>query len=337
LKKIKIEELLATNVPKSRLLKAFTSGSTGEPFGFYQDKEELFRRGINNFEEFRYAGFDLKKGKILIINLSSHKDLDSFGERVSIVDFENYEKRRNILYPKISILQPRLLISTPSHLERFLFFCEKDGFRPVIESVCYLGELMEEGLKKRIESFFGAVVYSTYGTRECSLIGIQCKSGLQHTAPWMNYVEVVNGQVIVTTFENKVMPFIRYSIGDEGVLLNETCKCGRSSQLIKFKGRAGGAIELSNKRLVPILYITQHIANKYSKKISKFQFQQDSYKQIQMRYVPNSKNESTAIEESLNIYLNSLFENQIEVVFHCVDYILPNDSGKTTLFIKNLK
>lgn len=334
IKKIKQEDLLGLNIDRQRYSQASTSGSTGEPLTFFQDKRDLFRRKINNFQEFRYIGANTDDS-ILIVSLTTHKDLEDFNIRIKSLDFEDEGKRHSKIYPLIVSAQPRLLIATPSDLERILFFCKKDGFRPRIDRVCYMGEELNQKIKEEIKSFFGSIVYSSYGTCECSLIGIQCKSEGRHLAPWMNFVEVVEGRIVVTTFENEVMPFIRYEIGDEGSILDEKCKCGRSSKLLTFKGRSAGLIKLNDNSIFHMLYVVQYLAKTFSEKITKFQFEQKSPQILIMRYVLNSKDDQVLVEGELKKYFETVLKNKIEVVFVNVEYIHPNFSRKTPLFIKN--
>lgn len=336
LKKIPLEDLLARNIPKTRFVPAATSGSTGEPFSFYQDKRDLFRRCINTDQEMRYLGIT-KGDSILRIGLKEHSDLDEFGAYFSPRDLESKQKRDEIIYPLLVTLQPRLIISAPSCLERFLFYCGKDNFRPKIEKLYYMGEQMNSHTKERLESFFGAQVYMVYGAKETSLIGIQCKNRSLHFAPWMNFVEIIDGQIVITTFENEAMPFIRYAVGDESTLLENFCECGRKSKIMEFNGRATfGALEFADGSQYQISYFIQHLAAKYSGKIRKFQFEQVSHQELQMRYIPTLPENCERIEKELREYFRSIFEDRLEILFQSVESILPNAAGKVPPFIKKI-
>lgn len=336
LKMIQSEDLLAKNIPASRLVLAATSGSTGEPFQFFQDRRDLFRRCINTTQELRTIGVR-STDAIFRIGLQTHKDLDGLGPRIEPHELESEQKRYDVVYPLIRSLLPRLLISTPSYLERFLFHCEKDGFRPKIDRICYMGEEMRPETKNSLERYFRAKVSLTYGTRECSLIGIQCERQSLHIAPWMNFVEIVDGQIVVTTFENEATVFIRYAIGDGGRLLETPCSCGRSSRTIAFSGRtAYGTADLSDGSVYQMSYVIQYLAGDGPVGIKKFQFEQTTHQRLNMRYVPMDENDCERIESDLQKYFFSIFQDKLEVVFQRVESILPNESGKTSLFIKKI-
>src|SRR3989338_4494548 len=126
IKKILIEELISQTAPKKRFVKAFTSGSTGEPLSFYQDRKEMSWRRAGILKELHNFGIVLNR-PALILGLSTHKQLDKFGFRFLSSDLEISQKRIEILYSFIHTQNPEVFIGTPSLLNRFLFFLEKDG------------------------------------------------------------------------------------------------------------------------------------------------------------------------------------------------------------------
>ena len=74
------------------------------------------------------------------------------------------------------------------------------------------------------------------------------------------YVEIVDnegkevqdgkdGSIIITTLNNHAMPFIRYKIGDRGVIdhNHDVCKCGNKSPVLKLSsGRVNDYIVLDD-------------------------------------------------------------------------------------------
>lgn len=332
LKNIPLEELTAKGIHSRRFIHAATSGSTNEPLFFFQDKRDLFRRRINTFQELRYIGFSANR--CIILGLESHKDLEGIGIHIFPPDLEINKKRLQEIYPVICSVNQPLLISTPTYLERLAFFFKRDNFRHTFGAIVYRGEHLTTDERTSLEKFFGCPIFSTYGTTECSLIGIQCSQRNFHLAPWMNYTEVINGMIVVTLFENEVMPFIRYAIGDEGMITSQKCPCGRRLKLIEPQGRRAGLLEFSDGSIYPMFNILNHFAQNFSDRIKKFQVEQTSDHLI-FRYVPSTY-ATRDLEEKIKIYLHSI-NKKATVEIEATEYISPNKSGKTPVLIKNLK
>ncbi len=81
------------------------------------------------------------------------------------------------------------------------------------------------------------------GVEACGLI-TECESGGLHISPDAGLIEVLDknlnpvkpgetGNVYCTGFLNFDQPLIRYAIGDEIILSDETCSCGRNMPLVK--------------------------------------------------------------------------------------------------------
>lgn len=96
-------------------------------------------------------------------------------------------------------------------------------------------------MRKKIEGVFQCRVYDRYGSREVGAIACELP-GLNGmwVPPWGNYIQVVDqhgqdcppgteGNILVTCLNNYAMPFIRYEIGDRGVLEPDSA----SSQVLR--------------------------------------------------------------------------------------------------------
>jgi phenylacetate-CoA ligase len=111
-------------------------------------------------------------------------------------------------------------------------------------------------------------VFDMYGSREIPSIACECEyhSGL-HTFNDIRIVEIIRGDspakpgeegsVIVTDLLNYAMPFIRYEIGDVGVMSKEVCRCGRGFPMLKeIKGRITNTIVTPDERYIHGEYFT---------------------------------------------------------------------------------
>lgn len=88
-----------------------------------------------------------------------------------------------------------------------------------------------------VEHAFGCPVVQTYGMGEVGTIAIQCREKRYHVLTRACIAEILNdhdqpvlpgetGQVVVTDLTSLVTPFIRYRTGDLATLAADTCHCG---------------------------------------------------------------------------------------------------------------
>ncbi|OGZ99043.1 MAG: hypothetical protein A3D41_03315 [Candidatus Sungbacteria bacterium RIFCSPHIGHO2_02_FULL_41_12b] len=344
LKKIPIEELIAKNISKKYFIQAATSGSTAEPLKFFQDGKIILLRRLFLFYELNYPNF--RDGPFLLIGLQTIRHLNGLGYQVGGHKLEDDNWRIKIFYPNIRSFRPRYILSTPSYLKRFIFFCQRDGFTVdrLAGVFCY-GEHFGEEERRSVEAFLGCPAYAVYGSQECSLIASQCAKYNYHVAHWMNYVEIIDdndkpvsrgvlGRIVITSLMNETMPFIRYQLGDLGRLSSGKCLCGNSSPIIEIEGRIVGNIEFSDGTAFPLYPILQYLADHYSSEIKQFQIEQMSKFRLIFRYIPMYTGQSLDFERVMTEYLNSIVRNRMDIKMEVIDYIFPNQNGKTPIFIK---
>jgi phenylacetate-CoA ligase len=137
-------------------------------------------------------------------------------------------------------------------------------------------EPLQPAWREQIEAAFRAPVYDEYGCNDGGIIAMTCRAGRFHVAENVSIVEVlegdrpcppgVEGDVVVTNLHARVMPFIRYRVGDRGVLGSGTCECGRGGRTLeRVTGRCGDSLdlpdgtELSYVTFGPIFWETPHI------------------------------------------------------------------------------
>jgi len=94
------------------------------------------------------------------------------------------------------------------------------------------------GQRELLESTLTDELFMSYGSREFSLIGMECKKHCgYHLSADNLLVEVVDevgcpvapgeiGRILVTDLRNDANPFIRYEIGDWGIGSDKPCVCG---------------------------------------------------------------------------------------------------------------
>ncbi|KKT61378.1 MAG: hypothetical protein UW55_C0032G0004 [Candidatus Giovannonibacteria bacterium GW2011_GWA2_44_26] len=325
-------------------IKTSTSGSTAEPLAFYYDGRMIPLTKMDILNEFIYFG-SKSMPRCFVIGLGTHLWLDSIGFRVSSIQLEQRSERKRILYPFLETQNPRALITTTSLMLRFAKLLKDDGFAFGFDYMKYVGEPMSAINRNALELQFGAKIFTTYASREVPLIGIQCSKRFFHITPWVSHIEILDesgkpvndnaeGRIVITYFENYVMPFIRYDIGDRGIIHSEPCPCGRKTKTITFTGRAGGSIETPSGKSVMLLAISSAIAKNFHDTIARFQLEQTAPEKLIFRFVPSARY-TPAADKQLIQTLSSLLYNEIACELDRVPVILPNAEGKTPIFIKS--
>jgi len=120
-----------------------------------------------------------------------------------------------------------------------------------------------------LEEHLAGDVYLSYGSREFMSVGMECE---HHQGYHINsdnvLVEVVDksgaplppgteGRIVITDLHNPATPFIRYEIGDIGIVApDEPCPCGRPFPLLKsVEGRTQDVV-YTPEGIVSGLYVT---------------------------------------------------------------------------------
>jgi phenylacetate-CoA ligase len=172
------------------------------------------------------------------------------------------------------------------------------GWNAPLRSIVTWGDNLYGHYRRTIEDAFKTRVFDTYGCGEGFQIAAQCGSnGAYHIHSPDVIVECVDdagapvnpghvGNLILTRLHAGPMPFIRYHVGDVGVLGDsERCGCGRGYDLMRcVLGRDTDVVLTpSGNRLIVHFFtgILEHFPE-----ISSFQVVQEQLKAITLRIVP---------------------------------------------------
>lgn len=135
---------------------------------------------------------------------------------------------------------PTWIMGFSSCIYRLGIFLEQT--QQTIPSLRYIelnGEMTDDNMRKEIKNLFRIPVGDLYGSVEFNGIAMRCPSGNMHVLSGNVYVESDNGDLIITSLTNTVMPIIRYSIGDRGLIFdNVECGCKCNAKVLKLtRGR----------------------------------------------------------------------------------------------------
>ncbi len=124
------------------------------------------------------------------------------------------------------------------------FFKEQHIKVPTLKAVITSSEKLTDEMRLIFKEVYGCKTYDGWsGVEACGLIS-ECEQGSLHISPDAGLIEVLDenlqpvkpgiaGTVYCTGFINYDQPLIRYNIGDQIILSEQNCKCGRAMPVVK--------------------------------------------------------------------------------------------------------
>ena len=278
-----------------------SSGSTGRPVEFLFDGAHQSGRYAARIRYLRANGWNpLKRTAWLLAFTSEPSDSPeswlmnsrlSLGSRFLDLIFRPFDEQLDAL---VSI-RPQFLYTMPSNLEGLLQAVEKrPGSLASLNCIFTGGEVLDDSIRERARSLLGVEIRDNYGSTE-GFIAWQCRSGSYHVNLEHVLVEIVDennqpvkpgaiGRILLTTLENRLMPLIRYEIGDYAIASGDRCGCGRTLPLIgKIIGRGINLFRMPDGRRVSPWPLVGPL--KACAAIEQFQIVQEAHGGYLVRYV----------------------------------------------------
>jgi len=234
----RLPDLLARGNDPATAPIGHTGGSTGQPLAFYYDetKHELMRAGM--MRSYMMSGW--RPGQKILNFWGARQDTVAGGVFKSEAwgDFVAAEKTlpaHEISAAKLDAwaafihrYRPALLQGYASILAALARHLRERNIAPPpsLIGVYSTAEVLTEEMRETMETAFGCKVFNQYGSREIPNIACECRHGRMHVFTDMVRLESVNGELLVTSLTNRLMPMIRYANGDSGELLDAECGCG---------------------------------------------------------------------------------------------------------------
>jgi phenylacetate-CoA ligase len=234
----RLPDLLTRGHDPRRTAIGHTGGSTGKPLAFYYDdhKHELMRAGM--MRSYMMSGW--RPGQKILNFWGARQDTVAGGvfggERIG--DFIAAEKtlpaheistaRLAAWAAFIRRYRPTLLQGYASVLAALARHVLDAGIAmpASLIGVYSTAEVLDDAQRALMEQAFGCQVFNQYGSREIPNIACECRHGRMHVFTDMVWLESANGQLLVSSLTNRLMPMLRYANGDSGELLDGECDCG---------------------------------------------------------------------------------------------------------------
>ncbi len=333
-----------------KLEHVMTSGSTGDCLDVFWDKKQNRKSLISLWvKRKKYYGITPKDRRCYFFTTKIVKGEELYVEETKFgLGFSKYnlrESRMIEIYKRICDFNPKWFLMQPSMVLLIIQIVNKYNL-PLPSQLTYIeltGERIEKAVKNRIANFFGCKVASQYGCYEVNSIAYECVCGNLHVMTENVFLETLEGEELcVTSLHNKVMPFIRYKIGDRGrVIINHNCSCNSKEPVVELDMardndwiyNPDGTVchsDLFCNVIEKINLVLQQV-------IEQYQIVQKSYKEFEVYLVISDLNEKSIIQELFIKYYEK-YQERSRFEFFFVDYLYPSEkTGKLAWFTSKVK
>ncbi|WP_255298376.1 phenylacetate--CoA ligase family protein [Brevibacillus dissolubilis] len=358
---------LSRDAHPERLISNRTGGSTGEPTLFYLD-----RPTVEHYEAARWLGLSwhgIGIGDPSVMIWGSPIELNQLQSKRYL--FKERWLKNRLMIPAYRLQEPKLdtyLQQIRRHRPAYLYGYasalallaelmlrndRKLGF--TLKAVVSTAETLTPKQRDLIEKAFATTVVNEYGARDGGILSYQCQAGQMHVCSPNCYLEVVDlatgravepgqrGALLVTDLNNRVMPRLRYQLGDVvafadsgsgsgTVSASSTCPCGNPFPVLThIDGRIDDTFVSQSGD-----YVHGHFFNHIARNldgIRAFQITQHSPDHLTLKLVTN-EDYTPEMEAAFVHEIHQVLGESVLLRVKHVDQIAPSASGKIRYAIR---
>jgi len=332
-----------------------TSGSSGNPFIFARDKfthalfwaSTAYRFGwydinLNSSYQARFYGVPLD-----FMGYQKEKLKDFLGNRLRFPIFNLSDDVLEKMLEKFKHKKFDYINGYTSSIVLFAKFLKQKNIVlknlcPSLKACVVTSEMLFEGDKILLETQLGIPIINEYGASELDLIAFQNTQDEWQVNAETLFVEILDdndvvlpygqeGRIVVTSLFNKAHPFIRYDIGDIGILDEKSTL--QKPILKKLIGRTNDVAILPSGKKSPGLtfyYITKSIIEDDGN-VKEFTIKQIKMDTFEIEYVSEtilSAPQIQKIEQAIALYL----EPNLKFSYIQKEVLKRNKRGKLKQF-----
>ena len=350
--------LLSSKIRKKNMLRISTSGSTGQPFTIFADRNHLEVRFASTLRSLEWTGWRFGDAQARLWHqtlgmsrsqvIREHVDA-WFLKRLFIPAFEISPKNIEDFVSKIRTHNPVLIdgyAESLNFLAMYLSSGKTAGFSPM--AIMSSAQALPTQTREIIEMGFDTKVFDKYGSREFSGIAYECSEHVNHHVIDECYIvellvegrpalpgEV--GEIVITDLFNLATPMIRYRIGDLATAVDNEmrCPCGRPhSQIGQIEGRTQAIVHCSDGTWLPGTFFA-HFFKDFEKIIRFFQIEQHNKGSFIIKIVKNDSFVQSELDELILKLRKYVGDTTVKIEF--VDEIPLVRTGKRSPVVSAVK
>jgi len=333
-----------------------TSGTTGIPFTIHMDKESFLLGDALWWRRTKWAGH--QKGDWIarlvgdpVIPLQDRDPVNPwrvswFDRRIYFSTFHLTEKTAVSIGEFLNRRKPAYIMGYPSALEILCHYLKQTGFQMDwdLKNVFFSSEPMHAHQEPIIREVFPAGIRGLYGSGERMVSAAQCAHGNYHLSLVDGYVEgqfgILDGvkPAAVTTLTNKLMPLIRYEVGDEIETQPDLeCPCGRTLPVISpiITKHEDYIITPSGRKIAPSAVVWAFI-HQDIKDINKSQVVQEDERTVKV-YLNTDQESYLKYRDVLKNSMTDVFFGEMDVEVVKTERIDVMKSGKSRFIVNKMR
>ena len=333
-----------------------TSGSSGNPFIFAKDKYGHALTWASNMARFGWHGIDFNSSyqarfygiPLDFMGNTKERFKDFLSNRYRFPIFDLSDNILEGFLKKFEIKKFDYINGYTSSIVLFAKFLQQKNMVlkdicPTLKACVVTSEMLFEEDKMLLNKQFGVPVINEYGASELDLIAFENSEEEWQVNSETLFMEILDdednvlpygesGRVVITSLFNKAHPFIRYDIGDIGILDQKSTP--KKPILKKLVGRTNDVAVLPSGKKSPGLtfyYVTKSIVENEGN-VKEFVIKQTKIDTFEVEYVSQTELNLTQIykiECAISLYL----EKGLTFVFIRKEKLERSKSGKLKQFV----
>ena len=345
--------LVSSTTPEKHIVRVRTTGTTGASLEVGYTREEMRALWALRIRQRDWIGIAPRDWRITLFGsrvISPHRHEPPFWtynltEHQILVSIFHFSVKTADAYIRFFNHQKGLVLEGfPSVLGIVADLLLERGTTVPMRAVFTDGEPLYPFLREKIEKAFETKVYDTYGNTEmCGLIQ-QCERDRMHLIPECAYLEILNdknepaapgeeGDFVWTTLMPRVMPLVRYRIGDRGSWEEGPCECGRAFPLVRPGiTRESDLLRCPDGRIFSPRALNQLLKRAVSLRFC--QFVQSAPDRVVVRGVASDRTRASAELADVSNALQLLLGRGIGVSSELADQPIMRAGGKMPLIVR---
>lgn len=337
--------LLDEKVKKRDLMYLTSSGTTGEPVGFYQEHDMTVIEWAYTNHIWSRAGYSLGSSRLVLRGKPIHPNpsvdyfYDPLRRELSCNIYKLDETTSELYFQAIERYKPDFI---HGYMSSIVLLCKYLARRSKklnhhFTAVLATSETVTDDQRKYVESLLGTRVFSFYGLSERTIIAGECEHSTDyHIEPYYGFAEIIDdtktskgyGELIGTSFYHRAMPLIRYRTGDLARWDSKSvCECGRNYLRVdRVYGRKSEMMVSKSGALVPITAINGIHSPEFDQ-IMRFKFVQERIGEVMMLIVASEELRDVGLN-NIKQLLREASNDSLSFDVRLVDDIPLNPNGK---------